>query len=134
MKLFSYLKYVAHIINYIVHSYFTEFQRGSHSKTFCDYDTGIGSSTTLGSPQLTSRSLVKTNGCFTNYMQVCMFISDIQIFVVSHKIWISYNQFVKLYVSLFLFCLLWIQKPIIFISFISFWYFFLVRHTIRNTS
>ncbi|KAG5673330.1 hypothetical protein PVAND_003390 [Polypedilum vanderplanki] len=47
----------------------SEFQRGNHSKTLSDYDTGIGSSTTLGSPQLACRSLVKTNGCFTNYMQ-----------------------------------------------------------------
>lgn len=48
-----------------------EFQRGSHKASFLsDYDTGIGSSTTLGSPQPICRSQVKTNGCFTNYMQV----------------------------------------------------------------
>ncbi|CAH1729763.1 unnamed protein product [Chironomus riparius] len=52
-----------------MHDDISEFQRGNHSKTFSDYDTGIGSSTTLGSPQLACRSLVKTNGCFTNYMQ-----------------------------------------------------------------
>lgn len=45
--------------------YSAEFQR----KTFTsDYDTGLGSSTTIGSP-LTNRSNVLTNGCF-NMQQV----------------------------------------------------------------
>lgn len=39
-----------------------------------DYDTGIGSTTTLmspvGSPQPVCRSHVKTNGHFSSYMQV----------------------------------------------------------------
>lgn len=50
-------------------SFFAELQRGFKTSFMSDYDTGIGSTTTIGSPQ-PSRSQVKTNGCFTNHIQV----------------------------------------------------------------
>lgn len=49
-----------------------DFQSNSNKKSLLnDYDTGIGSTTTLlSSPQPVCRSQVKTNGHFTTYMQV----------------------------------------------------------------
>lgn len=47
----------------------TDFQQ-QKAALLSGYDTGIGSTTTIGSPQPICRSQVKTNGCFANYMQV----------------------------------------------------------------
>lgn len=80
-----------------------DFQSNNNKKSLLnDYDTGIGSTTTLLSSPQPSRSQVKTNGHFTTYMQVIVigkdtFSHNLTLILVFELSWPFICYFVRIY-------------------------------------